>query len=314
MGFFDKFKNGLTKTRDFLMGQVNNIAASLGFFDEEELEELEIALIRADLGASVTDRLMEDLRRQMREQKNKSSAFVLKTLKKDIRSILGEKESLSLCPDRLNVIMLVGVNGTGKTTTAGKLALRFSREGKKVLMCAADTFRAAAIEQLEAWCDRTGTPLIAQKDGNDPAAVVYDSIKAAQARKSDVLIIDTAGRLHNKKNLMDELGKITRILGRECPDALVQTLLVIDATSGQNAVIQTDTFTEVAKVTGLVITKLDGNAKGGIAVAVADKSAVPIYLAGLGEGAEDLVDFDPDAFVDSLLPDEDLEKLSNQEG
>lgn len=313
MAFFDKFKEGLSKTRDFIMGQVNNIAAAFGIFDEEELEDLEMTLIRADLGAEVTDELMENLRREMKENMNRSAAFVMRTLKKDIREILGEKKELPLASDRMNVIMLVGVNGTGKTTTAGKLALRFSRQGKKVLMCAADTFRAAAIEQLEVWCERTGTPLIAQREGNDPAAVVYDSIKAAQARKSDVLIIDTAGRLHNKKNLMDELGKMTRILGRECPDAFLQTLLVIDATSGQNAVIQTETFTEVANVTGLVLTKLDGNAKGGIAVAVAKKSDVPIYLAGLGEGAEDLVDFDPDAFTDSLLPEEELEKLAKQE-
>ncbi len=310
MALFDKFKQGLTKTRDFLMGQVSNIAAALGFFDEEELEELEIALIQADVGATCTDELMTALREKMRISKNRSTEFVLGTLKKEIRGILGEKEQLYLEPGKLNILMMVGVNGTGKTTTAGKMALRFSREGKKVLMCAADTFRAAAIQQLEAWCERTNTPLISQKDGKDPAAVVYDSIKAAQARGSDVLIIDTAGRLHNKKNLMDELGKIRRIIEREAPDAVVQTLLVIDATSGQNAVIQTATFTEVSDVTGLVLTKLDGSAKGGVAVAVAYQSNVPILLAGLGETAEDLVDFDPDAFVDSLLPEEELQKIA----
>ncbi|NLF19887.1 MAG: signal recognition particle-docking protein FtsY [Clostridiaceae bacterium] len=310
MALFDKFKQGLTKTRDFLMGQVSNIAAALGFFDEEELEELEIALIQADVGAACTDELMTALREKMRISKNRSTEFVLGTLKKEIRGILGEKEQLYLEPGKLNILMMVGVNGTGKTTTAGKMALRFSREGKKVLMCAADTFRAAAIQQLEAWCERTNTPLISQKDGKDPAAVVYDSIKAAQARGSDVLIIDTAGRLHNKKNLMDELGKIRRIIEREAPDAVVQTLLVIDATSGQNAVIQTATFTEVSDVTGLVLTKLDGSAKGGVAVAVAYQSNVPILLAGLGETAEDLVDFDPDAFVDSLLPEEELQKIA----
>lgn len=310
MALLDKFKQGLTKTRDFLMGQVSNIAAALGFFDEEELEELEIALIQADVGAACTDELMTALREKMRISKNRSTEFVLGTLKKEIRGILGEKEQLYLQPGKLNILMMVGVNGTGKTTTAGKMALRFSREGKKVLMCAADTFRAAAIQQLEAWCERTNTPLISQKDGKDPAAVVYDSIKAAQARGSDVLIIDTAGRLHNKKNLMDELGKIRRIIEREAPDAVVQTLLVIDATSGQNAVIQTATFTEVSDVTGLVLTKLDGSAKGGVAVAVAYQSNVPILLAGLGETAEDLVDFDPDAFVDSLLPEEELQKIA----
>lgn len=310
MGIFDKFKEGLSKTRDFFLGQVESIAAALGYFDEEELDELEMTLIQADIGAACTDELMTSLRSKMKQEKNRSTEFVLTTLKTDIRKILGEKQTLTLTEGKLNILVMVGVNGTGKTTTAGKLALRFKNENRKVLMAAADTFRAAAIQQLAAWCEQTDTPLISQKDGNDPAAVVYDSIKAAEARGSDVLIVDTAGRLHNKKNLMDELGKITRIIKREAPDAVVQTLLVIDATSGQNAVIQTETFTEVAEVTGLVITKLDGNAKGGVAVAVAHQAKVPILLAGLGESADDLVDFDPDAFVESLLPDSELKALA----
>lgn len=312
MAIFDKFKQGLTKTRNFLMDQVNNIGARLGFFDEEELEELEMVLIQADLGANTVDKLMESLREKMRVQGNRSSAFVLSTLKSDMRKILGESPILKLEDNRLNIIMLVGVNGTGKTTTAGKLALRYTSEGKKVILCAADTFRAAAIEQLEVWAQRTHTPLIKQEGGKDPAAVVYDSIQAAKSRRSDLLIIDTAGRLHNKKNLMDELGKISRIIAREAGDARLETLLVIDATSGQNAILQTQTFTEVAQVSGLVITKLDGNAKGGIAVAVADQSQVPILFAGLGEKAEDLQDFNADYFVDSLLPNEELEKLAKE--
>ncbi len=310
MALFDKFREGLTKTRDFFLGQVNSIAAALGYFDEEELDELEMTLIQADIGATCADELMTSLRKSMKQEAKRDTEFVLTKLKSDIRKILGDKEQLTLSPNQLNILLMVGVNGTGKTTTAGKLALRFTNENKKVLMAAADTFRAAAVAQLEEWCRRTGTPLISQKEGNDPAAVVYDSIQAAKARGTDVLIIDTAGRLHNKKNLMDELGKITRIIEREAPNARVQTLLVIDATSGQNAVIQTETFQEVADVTGLVLTKLDGNAKGGVAVAVAHQSKVPILLAGLGEKAEDLVDFDADHFVESLFPAAELERIA----
>ena len=202
----------------------------------------------------------------------------------------------------MNVIFLVGVNGTGKTTTAGKLALRYGKEGKSVLMAAADTFRAAAIEQLAIWADRTGCDIIAHAEGGDPASVVYDAIQAAKSRGTKVLIIDTAGRLHNKKNLMDELGKMRRIIDREAPEANIQTILVIDATTGQNAILQAETFAEVAKVDSIAVTKLDGNAKGGIAVAVAYTTGYPIVLAGLGENADDLVDFDPVSFVESLVP------------
>jgi len=198
---------------------------------------------------------------------------------------------------------MVGVNGTGKTTTAGKLCARFKQQGLKVIMGAADTFRAAAIEQLAIWGERTGTPVIAHAEGSDPAAVVFDAIQSAKARKADVLILDTAGRLHNKGNLMEELGKIRRIISREVPEARCETLLVIDATTGQNAVHQAKVFQEVANVTGLVITKLDGNAKGGVAIAVAAETRMPIYLAGLGEKVEDLTDFDSFSFVQSLLPE-----------
>ena len=201
---------------------------------------------------------------------------------------------------------MVGVNGTGKTTTAGKLAARYKVEGMKVMMAAADTFRAAAIDQLKVWGERTDTPVIAEAEGSDPASVVFTAIEQAQSQGTDLLIIDTAGRLHNKKNLMDELGKIRRIITRQAADANVETLLVIDATTGQNAVLQTKAFTEVADVTGLVITKLDGNAKGGVAVAVAHEAQVPIYLAGLGEQVDDLVDWDSELFARSLIP-EDLE-------
>lgn len=310
MAFFDKFKEGLAKTRDFFLGQVNQIAAAFGSFDEEEIEDLEMTMIQADIGAETTDKLILKLKEAMKRERDNTTPFVLRNLKSNMREILGEPKRLELEQGKLNIIMMVGVNGTGKTTTAGKLALRFQRENKKVILCAADTFRAAAIQQLEEWAKRTNTMMISQKDGNDPAAVVYDSIQAAQSRNADVLIIDTAGRLHNKKNLMDELGKISRIISREAADAALQTLLVIDATSGQNAVLQTETFTEVANVTGIVLTKLDGNAKGGVAISVADRSRVPIILVGLGESVEDLVDFDTDSFIDSLIPEEELNSIS----
>lgn len=301
MGMLDVFKKGLTKTREFVAGNVNRISASLGYFDESMLDELEMVLVQADVGASCSMKLIEELRKKMKEKGEKSKEFVLVTLKNQMRSILGNKKQLVLTDKKLNIILMVGVNGTGKTTTAGKLCLRFQQENKKVMLAAADTFRAAAIEQLKHWGDKTHTPVIAHEEGSDPASVVYDAIHAAIARNVDVLIIDTAGRLHNKQNLMDELAKIRRIISREAKDATYESLLVIDATTGQNAIVQAKVFGEVTEVTGIVITKLDSNAKGGVAISVAYETNLPIVLAGLGEKAEDLVDFDPDSFVESLF-------------
>lgn len=297
----DVFKKGLTKTREFVAGNVNRISASLGYFDESMLDELEMVLVQADVGASCSMKLIEDLRKTMKEKGEKSKEFVLSTLKNQMRSILGNKKQLILADKKLNIILMVGVNGTGKTTTAGKLCLRFQQENKKVMLAAADTFRAAAIEQLKHWGDKTHTPVIAHEEGSDPASVVYDAIHAALARNVDVLIIDTAGRLHNKQNLMDELAKIKRIISREAKVATYESLLVIDATTGQNATVQAKVFGEVTEVTGIVITKLDSNAKGGVAISVAYETRLPIVLAGLGEKVEDLVDFDPDYFVESLF-------------
>lgn len=304
MGLFDKFKNGLKKTRDFIGDTFNSIAAAFGVFNEEEIDELEMLMIASDMGVNTTDKVISNLKAEMKAKANNKSDFVLQTLKNNLSEILGEKESLKVEDDKLNIIIMVGVNGTGKTTSAAKLAYRYQNEGKSVLMCAADTFRAAAIEQLEEWTRRTNTPLISQKEGNDPAAVVYDAISSAKARNSDILIVDTAGRLHNQKNLMDELAKIRRVVDREAPEANVETLLVIDATSGQNAVIQANIFKEIVDVSGLIITKLDGSAKGGVVIAVSDIVKTPIYFAGLGEQVEDLVEFDPNFFIDSLLPDD----------
>ena len=301
MGMLDVFKKGLVKTRDYITGNVNRISASLGYFDESMLDELEMVLVQADVGVSCSTKLIGDLRKSMKDHGDKSKDFVLSTLKAQTKAVLGEQKNLTLAENRLNIILMVGVNGTGKTTTAGKLCLRFQKQNKKVILAAADTFRAAAIEQLKHWGEKTHTPVIAHEEGSDPASVVYDAIHAAISRNADVLIIDTAGRLHNKQNLMDELQKIKRIIEREAKDAAYEALLVIDATTGQNAVIQAQVFNEVMKVTGIVITKLDSNAKGGVAVSVAYETKLPIVLAGLGEKVEDLVDFDPDSFAESLF-------------
>ena len=303
MGFLDNFKKGLKKTRDFVSEGFNRIAATMGVFDDDMLDDLEMLLVQADIGARSATILMDQIRDGIKKTGNASREAVLQTLKEGMLDILGEAGRLDFQKGQLNIILLVGVNGTGKTTTAGKICLRYQKQGFKVVMGAADTFRAAAIDQLKVWGDRTATPVISHDEGSDPAAVVFDSIHAAKARKSDLLILDTAGRLHNKQNLMAELGKIRRIIDREAPDARVETLLVIDATTGQNAVVQAQVFSEVAQVSGLVITKMDGNAKGGVAVAVSQETHTPIYLAGLGEAAEDLTDFEPESFVESLLPE-----------
>jgi len=302
MGLLDIFKKGLENTRNFFAGGFTKIAASTGHFDDDMLDELEELMIRADCGVPASEDIISHVKEDIKKTGNDSHEAVLGSVRRRMTEILGEKSVLELVPGKLNIILMIGVNGTGKTTTSGKLALRWKNEGKKVIMGAADTFRAAAVDQLKAWGDKTGTTVISQgSDGADPAAVVYDSVHAAMSRKADVLIVDTAGRLHNKKNLMDELAKIRRIIAREAPDAEVKALLIIDATTGQNAVIQAESFGEVTGIDYVGITKLDGSAKGGVAIAVAYQSGKPIVLAGLGEGAEDLVDFDPEIFVDSLL-------------
>ena len=303
MGLFNRFKKGLTKTRDAITQGFRNVATVFGYIDLDELDELEVILIQADVGAAASEQIIANTKAEVKESRNNRSDHVIQLLKKEVLTILGDQATLQLETGKLNILLMVGVNGTGKTTTAGKLAARYRAQGQTVMMAAADTFRAAAIEQLQVWGERTGTEVITGPEGSDPASVVYTAIEQAHARKVDLLIIDTAGRLHNKKNLMDELGKIRRIISRQAADAKVETLLVIDATTGQNAVLQTKAFTEVSDVTGLVITKLDGNAKGGVAVAVAHEAKVPIYLAGLGEDVEDLVDFDPVLFTNSLIPE-----------
>lgn len=302
MGLLDIFKKGLANTRNFFAGGFTKIAASTGHFDEDMLDDLEELMIRADCGVPAADDIISRVKENIKKTGDDSRDAVIGSVRTRMIEILGEKTKLELTEGKLNILLMIGVNGTGKTTTSGKLALRWKNEGKKVILGAADTFRAAAVDQLKAWGEKTGTTVISQgSDGADPAAVVFDSVHAALSRKADVLIVDTAGRLHNKKNLMDELAKIRRIIAREAPEAEVKALLIIDATTGQNAVIQAESFGEVTGIDYVGITKLDGSAKGGVAIAVAYQAGKPIVLAGLGEGAEDLVDFDPEIFVDSLL-------------
>ena len=302
MGLADLFKRGLEKTRSFFAGSFTKLAASSGHFDKDMLDELEELLIRADCGVQASVDIMDHVKENIKKTGDDSKETVLASVKERMLEILGEPQKVEIVPGKLNIILMIGVNGTGKTTTSGKLAARYKKEGKRVLMAACDTFRAAAVGQLKTWGERTGTAVIAQEqEGADPASVVFDAIHAAQARNTDVLLVDTAGRLHNKKNLMEELAKIRRVIEREAPDAVIKSLLIIDATTGQNAVIQAEGFGEVTGLDYVGITKLDGSAKGGVAIAVAYQSKKPIVLAGLGENVEDLADFDPELFVNSLV-------------
>ena len=300
MGFFDKLKAGLGKTKDAVFGQINNMFKQFVKVDEEFLEELEEILICADMGATVAMAVVDELRDVIKTERIDDSEEVKGALKKILRSKIGDGEELKLDTDP-SVILVIGVNGVGKTTSIGKIAAKLTAQGKKVVVAAADTFRAAAIEQLEVWCDRAGAELIKQSEGSDPAAVVFDAAAAARKRGADVLIVDTAGRLHNKKNLMDELAKIDRVLGRELPGAARETLLVLDSTTGQNAVLQAQEFKNSADITGLILTKLDGTAKGGAVFSIKEVLDIPVKFIGVGEQVDDLQPFDPDMFVEALI-------------
>ncbi len=300
-GITEIFRSGMTKTRKFLSESITKLSAGLGRFDENMLDELEMMLVSADVGASTAMKIMDKVRDSIRRTGDSSQESVISRLQEEMKGILGEAVHYEPDAGKLNIIILAGVNGTGKTTTAGKLCLRYSSSGAKVILAAADTFRAAAIEQLKHWGEITGTPVIAHVQGSDPGAVVYDAVHAAASRGADVLLIDTAGRLHNKKNLMEEFAKIERIARREAPLAVISVMLVVDATTGQNAVTQARMFNDSVKLDGIILTKLDSNSKGGIVITVADETGIPVVMAGLGEQAEDLVDFDPEAFVRSLF-------------
>ncbi|MBR5366289.1 MAG: signal recognition particle-docking protein FtsY [Clostridia bacterium] len=303
MGFFDKLKAGLAKTKNAVFGQLNEVVKNFRRVDEDLLEELEEIMIMADMGAATTEKVIDELRDRVKTKNIKDAEQVKYELADILRAQVGEGEPLDLSTSP-SVILVIGVNGVGKTTSIGKIANNLRESGKKVIVAAADTFRAAAIEQLAVWCDRAGVELIAQKEGADPASVVFDAIAAANKRKADVLIIDTAGRLHNKSNLMDELAKINRIISRELPDAARETLLVLDATTGQNAVMQAKKFKEAADITGLVLTKLDGTAKGGAVFSIKDEIDLPVKFIGVGEQIDDMQPFDAKMFVDALISDE----------
>ena len=302
MTFFEKLKAGLAKTKAAVMGQINDLFKSFVKIDEDMLEELEELLICSDIGAGTTMYILDELRERIREKRLSDPEDAKAELKDILLSLVGENEPLKLST-KPSVILVIGVNGVGKTTSIGKMSAELKSQGKRVLVCAADTFRAAAIEQLSVWCDRAGVDIIKQTGGSDPAAVVYDAANAAKSRGSDVLIIDTAGRLHNKKNLMDELAKIDRVITRELPDAERETLLVLDSTTGQNAVNQAKEFKNAADITGLVLTKLDGTAKGGIVFSVKRELDIPVKFIGVGEGRDDMKPFDAKAFVDALFED-----------
>lgn len=303
VGWFKRLKQGLEKTRDDMNYKINDILGNYVKIDDEMMEDLEDLLISSDMGMETTMTLIDRLKETIREKQIQDPKEVKGLLAEEIRAILEgdpERNRLHVEPSPA-IILIVGVNGVGKTTTIGKLAYRFKREGKSVLIAAADTFRAAAIEQIETWGERSGTPVISHKEGADPAAVVYDAIQAQKSRNIDVLICDTAGRLHNKKNLMNELEKIHRIIEKEAPDAQKESLLVLDATTGQNAILQAKTFDEVTDLSGLILTKLDGTAKGGVVLPLVQELDIPIKLIGVGEGMLDLQDFSGKDFANALI-------------
>lgn len=300
-GFFSRLVEGLNKTRENIVSGMDSIFSGFSAIDEDFYEELEETLIMGDLGIQTTMSVLEDLRKKVKEQHIKEPVECKQLLIDSIREQMDLGENAYEFENRKSVVLVIGVNGVGKTTSVGKLAGQLKDEGKKVILAAADTFRAAAIEQLAEWANRAGVEIIAQQEGSDPAAVIYDAVAAAKSRQADVLICDTAGRLHNKKNLMEELRKINRIIDKEYPDAYRETLVVLDGTTGQNAMAQAKQFMEVADITGIILTKLDGTAKGGIAVAIQSELGIPVKYVGVGEKIDDLQKFNSEDFVTALF-------------
>ena len=300
MSFLDKLKSGLAKTKNALFGQIHEVVKSFRRVDEDLLEELEELLICADVGATASEMIIERLRDQVKEGKLREQDQVMDALKSILCEMIGEGQPLVLTT-KPSVILVIGVNGAGKTTSIGKISNQLRAEGKKVVVAAADTFRAAAIDQLAVWCDRAGVELVRQQEGSDPAAVVFDAVNYARKHEADVLLVDTAGRLHNKKNLMDELAKINRVIDRELPGAARENLLVLDATTGQNAILQAKEFKHAADITGLVLNKLDGTAKGGIVISIKEELNIPVKFIGVGEKIDDMQPFVASEFVDALF-------------
>ena len=300
MAFLDKLKAGLTKTKNAIFGQIDEVLKAFVKVDEDLLDELEELLIMSDVGVGATEEIMERLRDDVKEGRLKEKDQVIDALKEILADMIGEGGELDLSTD-LSIILVIGVNGAGKTTSIGKISNRLIQKGKKVVVAAADTFRAAAIDQLAVWCERSGADIVKQNEGSDPAAVVFDAINYAKKRGADVLIIDTAGRLHNKTNLMNELAKINRVIDKECGDAARENLLVLDATTGQNAILQAKEFRNAANITGLVLNKLDGTAKGGIVISIKKELDIPVKFIGVGEKIDDMQEFDNKEFVEALF-------------
>ena len=300
MGFLDKLKQGLSKTKNAIFGQIDEVLKAFVKVDEDLLEELEELLIMSDVGVGATEEIMERLRDDVKSGRLKEKEQVVDALKAILGDMIGEGGELDLSGSP-TIILVIGVNGAGKTTSIGKISNRLIKRGKKVVVAAADTFRAAAIDQLAVWCERSGADIVKQNEGSDPAAVVFDAVNYAKKRGADVLIVDTAGRLHNKTNLMNELAKINRVIDKECPGAVRENLLVLDATTGQNAILQAKEFRNAANITGLVLNKLDGTAKGGIVISIKRELDIPVKFIGVGEKIDDMQEFDSKEFVEALF-------------
>lgn len=300
MGFLDKLKIGLSKTKNAIFGQIDEVLKAFVKVDEDLLDELEELLIMSDVGVSATEEIMERLRDDVKSGRLKEKDQVIDALKAILSDMIGEGGELDLSTTP-SIILVIGVNGAGKTTSIGKISNRLTSKGKRVVVAAADTFRAAAIDQLAVWCERSGAEIVKQNEGSDPAAVVYDALNYAKKRNADALIIDTAGRLHNKTNLMNELAKINRVIDKECPDSARENLLVLDATTGQNAILQAKEFRNAANITGLVLNKLDGTAKGGIVISIKKELDIPVKFIGVGEKIDDMQEFDNTEFVEALF-------------
>ena len=305
-GFFKRLVSGLTKTRDNIVSGFDSIFSGFSHIDDDFYEELEEILVMGDIGINATEEIIENLKKKVKENHIKEPADCRELLINSIKEQMYVGDTAYRFEEETSVVLVIGVNGVGKTTTIGKLAGKLKSQGKKVILGAADTFRAAAGEQLTEWANRAGVEIVGGQEGSDPGSVVYDAVQAAKARKADVLLCDTAGRLHNKKNLMEELKKINRILEKEYPEAYRETLVVLDATTGQNALVQAKQFSEAAEITGIVLTKMDGTAKGGIAVAIHSELGIPVKYIGVGESIDDLQKFDADQFVDALFEKEDV--------
>lgn len=305
-GFFKRLVSGLTKTRDNIVSGFDSIFSGFSHIDDDFYEELEEILVMGDIGIHATEEIIENLKKKVKENHIKEPADCRELLINSIKEQMYVGDTAYRFEEETSVVLVIGVNGVGKTTTIGKLAGKLKSQGKKVILGAADTFRAAASEQLTEWANRAGVEIVGGQEGSDPGSVVYDAVQAAKARKADVLLCDTAGRLHNKKNLMEELKKINRILEKEYPEAYRETLVVLDATTGQNALVQAKQFSEAAEITGIVLTKMDGTAKGGIAVAIHSELGIPVKYIGVGESIDDLQKFDADQFVDALFEKEDV--------